>query len=88
MQAIMSDQRASYLEIASLLSANRFFIGHLLLMRYINGPGCEGPATPFRKQENLKIKRSRPPNGKASGSWPHMPLSSQLRALPAVVRLV
>jgi hypothetical protein len=47
MQAIMSDQRGSYLES----SGNGFFIGRVLLARYIDGPGDEGRATPLHDQK-------------------------------------
>jgi hypothetical protein len=62
MQAIMSDQRGSYLES----SGNGFFIGHVLLMRYIDGPGHEGRATPLHDQRIPRLRAT--PRGKASQS--------------------
>jgi hypothetical protein len=46
MQAIVSDQRGSYLESFG----NGFFIVHVLLARYIDGPGDEGRATQLHDQ--------------------------------------
>jgi hypothetical protein len=62
MQAIMSDQQGSSLES----SGNGFFIGHVLLVRYIDGPGDEGRATPLHDPKNYLGRDL--PRGKASQS--------------------